>query len=112
MPEALNGLNDLKDKLQQLADKRLRSAVFSALRKGANNIRDEAKRNAPDDPITANSIAKNIVVRQSRKKYERMHGGLAVRVGVLGGAADRSSQGEIQGAGSANPGGDTFTGAF
>lgn len=107
MPK-LKGMDELKDKLQKLAGDRIRSATFSALRAGANNIRDEARRSAPNDPATPESISRNIVVRQGKKRFERQSGGLTVRVGVLGGAADRSSQGEIQGAGNGNPGGDTF----
>lgn len=104
----IRGMKELTAKLKKLEDKRIRAATFSALRAGANKIRDEARRAAPDDPTTSNNIAKNIVVRKSKKRYERQMGGLAVRVGVLGGAADRSAQGEISGAGKVNAGGDTF----
>lgn len=81
-----------------------------ALRKGANVIRDAARQNAKrvDDPGTSEQIVKNIVVQGGGRKREKKEGGPMVRVGVLGGARDMSKYGELKGAGSGNPGGDTW----
>lgn len=99
----------------------------AALRRAANLVRAKAEANAlrVDDPKTREIIAKNIVVRFSKKRFQS-NGDLMFRVGVLGGArmtseADRKRRrrkggsgmtleelGEISGAGKGNPGGDTF----
>src|SRR5690606_22168251 len=80
------------------------------MRKAAQVIRDQARKNAEaiNDPATSENIAKNIVERFSPRRYKRT-GDLMFRVGVLGGARGfAAASGELQGAGSGNPGGDTF----
>lgn len=108
MSEPMQGYDEMVANLKKIGEKRTRALAVSALKKGAQPIRNYARTHAPDDPSTPNSIAKNIVIRTSKKRYESQMGGPAVRVGVLGGAADRSSQGEIKGGGKENPGGETF----
>ena len=107
----INGLDELDAKLKKLADpKRIKNAARRSLRRGANVVAAAAKRNAGqiDDPKTRNSIQKNIAVRGGGSRRERRVGGAMMRVGIRGGARNMSKYGEFRGAGSANPGGDTF----
>ncbi len=126
----MQGLDHLLPRMEKFPPVVQRKLATRAVRKGATMIRDAARANAQavDDPATPESIASNIVV-QSASKLGRAAGGVAMRVGVLGGAkapqsdrearkAERRRQrngtptleslGEIAGAGKGNPGGGTF----
>ena len=98
----LIGLDDLLVKFKQIPQEVKRRSGRTALRRAANIVRDQLKANAErlNDPSTANSIADNVAVRFSSKRYNQT-GDLMFRVGIIGGARQSS------GAGSA-PGGDTF----
>lgn len=100
--------SQLAEKLKRLDDKVAQRAMRASGRKAMAEVRDTARANAPDNPNTSASIAKNIVVRQMSKRNAGKDA-LGWRVGVLGGAkgADKAS-GEIAGSGKSNPGGDTF----
>lgn len=123
------GLDELQAKLKALGvDMRTKGGRF-ALRKAAQVIRDNARKNAAaiNDPKTEEEISKNIVERFSSRLFMRT-GSLGFRIGVMGGAratddkAKRKTErrrgrkgqtsledlGEIAGSGSGNPGGDTF----
>lgn len=106
----VEGLEPLLARMDNLSfDLRKKGGRF-AMRKAANVIREKARANAQqiDDPDSAESIAKNIVVRFSPKDFKR-NGDIAFRVGVLGGARGHAAaSGEVAGKGKNNPGGDTF----
>lgn len=124
----LQGIDPLLEKFKILKDDiKLKGGRF-ALRKAANLVADQLRANAKsiDDPSTAEQIAKNVTVRFGSKRFKST-GDLMFRVGILGGArsqtrealrarkrrsiagiASLSELGEIAGAGSGNPGGDTF----
>lgn len=102
----LQGLDGVLKRLKALPKKVERKLLRRAVRKGATIIRDAARQNARavDDPSTPESIEKNIVVQES-SRLGRSEGGVAMRVGVRGGArAPANGDGD----GKANPGGDTF----
>jgi len=108
---SVKGLDNVLHNLQELDTRIIRRATTSAIRAGAGVIRDAARVNARalDDPGTPAQIYRNIVARSIRRRdVVRQGGDAGARVGVLGGARDLSKQGEIKGAGSGNPGGDTF----
>ena len=109
----LRGVDELNIKLKGLTnDLKYKGGRF-ALRKAANIVRDSAIAGAErvDDQATPESIAKNIVVRFSPRRFKNT-GDLAFRVGVLGGARQTSQKyqdlGIYKGKGKENPGGDTF----
>lgn len=106
----LEGLDSILGKFQEIEqDVKKRGGRF-ALRKAAQVVRDQARRNAEalDDPLTSNSIAENIVERWSSRRFKRT-GDLGFRIGVLGGAMGAATAvGELTGSGKNNPGGDTF----
>lgn len=130
MASTIVGIDSLVDRLTKLPEKLQRKVVTKAARKGAAVIRDAARANARaiDDPETSANIGRNITI-QSATRLGRQNGGVAMRVGVLGGArapegtrawrkterrrkrngqASLDSLGEFAGAGKGNPGGDTF----
>lgn len=93
----MNGIDELVEKLDGLAyDMRFRGGRF-ALRKAAQVVRDQARKNAGvlNDPKTREEIAKNVVERWS-SKYNKATGNLKFRVGVLGGVFGKL-QGETTG---------------
>lgn len=106
----LEGIEALLGKLDSVTeDVKYKGGRF-ALRKAAQKMRDQAKQNAErvDDPESPTRIADNIVERWSNRRFKKT-GDLMFRVGVLGGAKrPATAVGEIQGAGSGNPGGDTY----
>ena len=108
---SVTGLPELVAKLDGLKEETQRKGGRFAMRKAAQVIRDQARKNAEalNDPETPESIAKNIVERFSPRRFKRS-GDLLFRIGVLGGARDYSAYGEITTGKSAtnNPGGDTF----
>lgn len=107
----MDGLAELQKKLKALPTRIGLNATRRALRKGANVIRDKARRNAAsiNDPRTSEDIAKNIVVQGGGRRREKQTGGPMMRVGVLGGAKSKKGGGTFEVGGSrTNPGGDTF----
>lgn len=85
----LVGLDPILKKLYDLSPKLQKKALNAAMRKGMGIVRKAAVAKAKtfDDPATAQSIAKEIVVRSNAKKARRMGPGtFLVQVGVRGGA--------------------------
>lgn len=83
----LQGLDPILAKMRTMGPKLVKKGAKAALRKGAVIVQKAAKRNALqlDDPKTARSIAQNIAI-QASNPLGRREGGVAYRVGVLGGA--------------------------
>lgn len=108
----MQGLDNVLRNMRDLDTKVVRRSLNSAIRQGANVVRDSArlKARAIDDPSTPEKIYRNITVRSMNRRMVRSRRGDAgVRVGVLGGAkAPAKKVGELQGKGKGNPGGDTF----
>ena len=99
----LEGLDDIKAKIQQLSERGVRNALNRSLRKGAAVIRDEARSRAQriDDPDTPAMIHKNITyANMSRRRLRRDGNAAGIRVGVMGGA--RLKKGDLP-----LPGGNT-----
>jgi HK97 gp10 family phage protein len=116
----LRGLDDALRRMKTLPDKVEKKAAKSAARAGAVIFKNAAIANASkiDDPETPTNISKNISVQYS-SKLAKQAGGVAYRVGVLGGASQYANtkhnrrKGRVgktfKTAGSkANPGGDTW----
>lgn len=85
--------NRAMDKLLALPNKLKKKVMRSAMRKAVNIWRDAARATARgfDDPETPLNISKHITTGEDRK-LGRKEGGIAMRVGVRGGA--RSQKGE------------------
>lgn len=100
-------VDDMIAKMAMLGDKYAKNATRRALNRGAAPIRDQARQNAAavDDPLTPETIAKNIVIRNGRTRIKT---DVKTRVGVLGGARNMEKYGEFTAGGKANPGGDTW----
>ncbi|MCE0229845.1 HK97 gp10 family phage protein, partial [Klebsiella pneumoniae] len=83
----LTGLDSVLGKLDAVSQVTRDKSGRAALRKAANVIRDRARTNAArvDDPLTKETIYKNIVVSFSSKAFRRT-GDPTFRVGVMGGA--------------------------
>jgi len=98
----VRGLDEIERKLRLLPDRLGNNAMRRALRKGANIVRDAARKNAQkiDDLKTREQIYKNIAVYGGGRRREKEVGGVMMRVGVRGGA--RPTRGDI-----AAPGGNT-----
>jgi HK97 gp10 family phage protein len=98
----IEGLAEIKRKLDKLPERIGKNAMRRSLRKGANVIRDAARNNAKriDDPETSEQIWKNISVQSGGAKRERRIGGVMMRVGVMGGARPTSGD-------NGTPGGNT-----
>lgn len=116
----LEGLDELRDKLQKLAADAQYRGGRSALRKAAELVAVKARENALriNDPQSETEIAKNIAFRWDGRHFKQS-GDMKFRIGVLGGARryaesrrnTRSGRaGESYGVGGdkTNPGGDTF----
>lgn len=116
----LTGVEEVMHNLTLLKDDLQKKSVRSAARSAANVIRDNAKWRAKtrNDPSTPTDISENVYV-QYAPKLSRREGGIAMRVGVLGGAKQyvqnksnvrkgRVGKSYATGGSSANPGGDTF----
>lgn len=85
----IEGLDGVLQKLYTLGPKLRKKALNAAMRKGMAIVRKAAQNNAKrfDDPATAQSIPKEIVVRSNVKKAMRLGpGNFLVQVGVKGGA--------------------------
>lgn len=83
----ITGVDNIKDKLQQLAKPaKAKSIARKALRQAANIVRDSARQRskAIDDAQTKDKIWKNIAVQggKSKRKDE-----VKIKVGVKGGAS-------------------------
>ncbi|WP_024559567.1 HK97-gp10 family putative phage morphogenesis protein [Franconibacter pulveris 601] len=117
---SIAGLDSLLGKLDSISDDLRRRGGRAALRKAANVIVTKAQENAAsvDDPLTKESISKNIVARWSNVTFRRT-GNLAFRIGVLGGAISYADSRENRRKGRAgrlyftpgsskNPGGNTW----
>lgn len=106
----IQGVEELNKRLESISnDLKYKGGRF-ALRKAANIVRDKAIQSAKsiDDPATAESIANNITIRWSSRRFKRT-GDLGFRIGVLGGAKGYAkASGEVKGKGKSNPGGDTY----
>lgn len=117
---SMAGVDSLVAKLSAVNDDVKTKGGRFALRKAANLIAQKGKENALrlDDPETAESIEKNIVVRFNGRRF-KVNGDIAFRVGVLGGAAQyantrynrrKGKAGKLYATGGdkGNPGGDTW----
>lgn len=115
----ISGLDALNAKLASVKDDvKVKGGRF-ALRKAATLIAQRARENALrlDDPETAESIARNIVVRFNGRRF-KVNGDIAFRVGILGGAKQyvdsrqNRRKGRVGGSyymgDKSNPGGDTW----
>jgi HK97 gp10 family phage protein len=114
----IEGLQQIQRKLSAMTGKPGRAAMSSALRSAANQVKNQAVRNAKqlDDPSTPESIWKNITVQSGRYAAR---GDLLMRVGVKGGSAKYANNARNKRKGRAgktyqtlgsksNPGGDTW----
>lgn len=83
----LSGLDSLLGKLEAISDETKRKTGRAALRKAANVIVTQIKRNAAhlDDPHTARNIADNAALRWNGRVFKQT-GDLAFRIGILQGA--------------------------
>lgn len=83
----LKGLDSVLAKMRNMPEKLQKSGAKRAVRAGAVVVQKAAISNAQriDDPQTAESIPKNIAVQYS-SPLSKKNGGVAYRVGVLGGA--------------------------
>lgn len=86
-PVKITGADKAIATLKSLSPKLQRKYLARAVRKGATIVRIAAQNNAKvfDDPKTANKVWKEIVVR-SNARVGRQNGGIALSVGVKGGA--------------------------
>ncbi|GFM73737.1 hypothetical protein PSCICL_47290 [Pseudomonas cichorii] len=100
----LQGLAQVTQKMLGLAPKLRRKGLRKAARQAMNIVRDDAKARAKalDDPETAEKIWKNIITQEAAR-LGRQEGGVAMRVGIRGGASSNQNSKDASG----NPGGDT-----
>ena len=116
----IKGLGPLLDRLRTLPAKLQAKELRSAMRKGATLVRKSAiaKAHAIDDPVTKEKIYANVVVHFAPKLSKR-EGGIAMQVGILGGAKQYGNTKENvrkrrvgktykTGGDKGNPGGDTW----
>jgi len=116
----LKGVDSLLAKLDAVTKEIKFKGGRFGLRKAANLVADAVKAGAAsvDDPVTANSIARNVAVKFSPRTFKRT-GNLLFRVGILGGAqnyantkdnvrAGRAGKSFVTGGDKSNPGGDTW----
>ncbi|NHO64621.1 HK97 gp10 family phage protein [Aestuariicella hydrocarbonica] len=100
---SLIGIDELRGRMEEVKqDVRLKGGRF-ALRKAANLVRDQAKANALklNDPRTGRSIADNMAVRFSSRRFKRT-GDVMFRVGVAQGA-QLPTKGDQPGTGQGGP---------
>lgn len=83
----LTGLGPALDRLKKLPYDLQKKSLRSAMRKGMNIVKKSAQQAARplDDPKTSRQVWKEIVVRNSAR-LGKQHGGIAMQVGVKGGA--------------------------
>lgn len=117
---SIDGLEELRAKLQEVRAETQYKGGRAALRKAAQVVRDAARAGAArvNDAATPEEISKNIVERWNGRRFKRT-GDLAFRIGVLGGARQYADTGENRrkgrvgesyavGGDKGNPGGDTY----
>lgn len=82
----ITGLDDVLPKMRRLGPALQKRGLKNAVRAGANIVRAHAVNNAHklDRPETPNAIWKNIA-SQFASKLSKREGGVAYRVGVMGG---------------------------
>lgn len=90
---SLKGTEEILNRLQKIPKAVGDKAMRRALRKGANQIRNLARRYARkfDDPATPDPIWQNIITASGGKRRERREGGIVMRIGVRGGAKSGKS---------------------
>lgn len=114
----IEGLDSLLGKFESISYDTKRKGGRASLRRAAQLVAEAARQNAlsVNDPQTSTEIAKNIALRWNNRLFKQS-GDLGFRVGVLGGAKQKSNYHTRRGrAGgtyevggdSGNPGGDTF----
>lgn len=83
----IKGLDEALRRMRGIAPKLKKRGVGAALRKAAVIVRKAAAQSAKqfDDQATQSNISKEVVVRTNAKKGRRA-GGVAVEIGVRGGA--------------------------
>ncbi len=83
----ISGIVEIDAKLKALGTGLRKKGMRFAMRKGANLVRDRARKKAEafDDAGTPQSVAKNIAVRFSGSTFRR-NGDIKFRIGILGGA--------------------------
>lgn len=87
MPVSVEGLDNVLARMRALSVKMQKKIVAHAVRKGANIIKKAAVNKAKlfDDPKTPKKVYKEITTR-TNSKLGRQNGGVAISVGVKGGA--------------------------
>jgi len=116
----MTGASAINERLRSTPDKLKKKGGNTALRKGAVVVRKAAIANAKmiDDERTKEAIYKNVYVQRA-PKMAKAQGGVAFRVGILGGARKYSNTRVNQrksrvgktyktGGDKGNPGGDTW----
>jgi HK97 gp10 family phage protein len=116
----LHGTDIAVRRLREFPVKLQKRGLKAAVRKGANIVKQSAQAGAKqiDDPLTAESVAKNIAVQYATRESKRA-GGVVYRVGVLGGAKQfantrgnrrrsRAGQAYETAGDQGNPGGNTW----
>lgn len=83
----ITGLDDALKRMSGLADKMQKKMMTSAMRKGASIVKADAVARAKrfDDPKTPSKVYKEITTR-TNSKLGKQEGGVAIQVGVKGGA--------------------------
>lgn len=104
----VTGVDEILEKINGLSARMQRNVVTAGMRAGARVIANDAKARASalDDPKTPQNIAKNITVRASRKEARRING-VAMQIGVMGGAK-QSAVSAFKSGSKGGPGGDTW----
>ena len=83
----IEGLDGVLRKMRELSPKLQKKGLVTAVRKGANIVRDDARNRAKqfDDPSTPKPIWKEIVSKVNGRRG-RQEGGVVMQVGIRGGA--------------------------
>lgn len=110
----VRGMENFTANLEAIENAARGKVLRTALRAGANKIRDQARMNAlrEDDPTTKEAIYKNVAVAFGKKETQST-GNMTMRVGVLGGAGrvslrkDKVTGQRTVNPNDSNPGGDT-----
>ncbi len=92
----LEGAEELQKLFSNMSDKMVRRATSRAARKSLKPAHKKAKSNALrfDDPETAESIAKNLAIKVSTKRF-KLSGIIKASLGVRGGAKDDGNGGKF-----------------
>lgn len=94
----IHGLEPALANMRKLGPELSKKGARFAMRKGANIVRDAAKRNvaAWDDPNTPEKIADHVAIQFAGKTFKRT-GDVMFRVGIRGGAKQYSNTKENRG---------------